>query len=75
MAASLICGRLSAGLRNSGSRTALSSAAKVGFGEGISSAYGGYSLHVLGMLKKRNEGKWMDCRFDISQLAVNIFNP
>lgn len=39
MAASLICGRLSAGLRNSGSRTALSSTAKVGFGEEISSGY------------------------------------
>lgn len=31
MATSLICGRLSAGLRNSGSRTTLSSAAKVSF--------------------------------------------
>lgn len=39
MAASLICGRLSAGLRNSGSRTALSSTAKVGFGEEISRGY------------------------------------
>lgn len=39
MAASLICGRLSAGLRNSGSRTALSSTAKVGFGEEISGVY------------------------------------
>ncbi|XP_016127030.1 succinyl-CoA ligase [ADP-forming] subunit beta, mitochondrial [Sinocyclocheilus grahami] len=52
MATSLICGRLSAGLRNSGSRTTLSSAAKV-LG-GTSGLFGNQLSPMLSVQQQRN---------------------
>ncbi|XP_059427533.1 succinate--CoA ligase [ADP-forming] subunit beta, mitochondrial-like [Carassius carassius] len=55
MATSLICGRLSAGLRNSGSRSTLSSAAKVlGGTSGLFSNHGTQPSPMLSVQQQRN---------------------
>uniref|UniRef100_A0A673G3G0 Succinate--CoA ligase [ADP-forming] subunit beta, mitochondrial n=1 Tax=Sinocyclocheilus rhinocerous TaxID=307959 RepID=A0A673G3G0_9TELE len=55
MATSLICGRLSAGLRNSGSRTTLSSAAKVlGGTSGLFGNHGHQPSPMLSVQQQRN---------------------
>ncbi|XP_048056737.1 succinate--CoA ligase [ADP-forming] subunit beta, mitochondrial [Megalobrama amblycephala] len=55
MATSLICGRLSAGLRNSGSRTTLSSAAKVlGGTSGLFGNHGNQPSPMLSVQQQRN---------------------
>ncbi|KAF4111944.1 succinate--CoA ligase [ADP-forming] subunit beta, mitochondrial [Onychostoma macrolepis] len=55
MATSLICGRLSAGLRNSGSRTTLNSAAKVlGGTSGLFGSHGNQPSPMLSVQQQRN---------------------